>query len=164
MVEAEITLADLCIVACSEAFRGNGEVVATGVGPIPRLAAGLAKLTHSPELMMTDGEAALIANDQRTGIQDGYGNLGNVIGGVQVAIFLFGTLGVQIIGQEYRFNTIRPTFTAAPWRMRVLAAKLVVVGLTATEFTIADPNDAGTLDVVGFDAAAPAVMGDFARQ
>ena len=54
------TLAELCIVACSEAFRGNGEIVATGVGPVPRLAAGLAKLTHSPELMMTDGEAYLV--------------------------------------------------------------------------------------------------------
>ena len=80
--------------------------------------------------------AALIANDQRTGIQDGYGNLGNVIGGVQVAIFLFGTLGVQIIGQEYRFNTIRPTFTAAPWRMRVLVAKLVVVTVAAAIVTV----------------------------
>ncbi len=56
----DITLADLCIVACSEAFRDNGEIIATGVGPIPRLAAGLAKLTHSPELMMTDGEAYLV--------------------------------------------------------------------------------------------------------
>jgi glutaconate CoA-transferase, subunit B len=55
-----VTLAELCIVACSEAFRGNGEVVATGVGPVPRLAAGLAKLTHTPELMMTDGEAYLV--------------------------------------------------------------------------------------------------------
>lgn len=54
------TLAELCIVACSEAFRGNGEIVATGVGPVPRLAAGLAKLTHTPELMMTDGEAYLV--------------------------------------------------------------------------------------------------------
>jgi len=54
------TLAELCIVACSEAFRGNGEIVATGVGPVPRLAASLAKLTHSPELMMTDGEAYLV--------------------------------------------------------------------------------------------------------
>ncbi|MXO74366.1 ketoacid CoA transferase [Altererythrobacter aerius] len=54
------TLAELCIVACSEAFRGNGEVVATGVGPVPRLAAGLAKLTHTPELLMTDGEAYLV--------------------------------------------------------------------------------------------------------
>lgn len=54
------TLADLLVVACSEAFRGNGEVIATGIGPVPRLAAGLAKLTHSPELMMTDGEAFLV--------------------------------------------------------------------------------------------------------
>ena len=43
------------------------------------------------------------------------------------------------------------------------AAKLVVVGMTATGFTIADPNDAGMLDVVGFDAGAPQVMADFVR-
>ena len=56
----EPTLAELCIFACSEAFRNNGEIIATGVGPVPRLGAGLAKLTHSPELMMTDGEAYLV--------------------------------------------------------------------------------------------------------
>jgi glutaconate CoA-transferase subunit B len=60
MDQAQPTLAELCVVACSEAFRGNGEVVATGVGPVPRLAASLAKLSHSPELMMTDGEAYLV--------------------------------------------------------------------------------------------------------
>lgn len=54
------TLAELLIVACSEAFRGNGEVIATGIGPVPRLGASLAKLTHTPELMMTDGEAFLV--------------------------------------------------------------------------------------------------------
>ena len=75
--------------------------------------------------------AVLIANDQRGAPYFGAGQLGEVIGGVQVAIFLFGTLGVQIIGQEYRFNTIRPTFTAAPWRMRVLAAKLAVATVAA---------------------------------
>jgi 60 kDa SS-A/Ro ribonucleoprotein len=42
-------------------------------------------------------------------------------------------------------------------------AKLIVVGMTATEFSIANPDDAGMLDVVGFDTAAPAVMADFAR-
>ncbi|HEU4411450.1 MAG TPA: TROVE domain-containing protein [Polyangiaceae bacterium] len=42
-------------------------------------------------------------------------------------------------------------------------AKLVVVGMTATRFTIADPSDAGMLDVVGFDSAAPAILADFAR-
>jgi 60 kDa SS-A/Ro ribonucleoprotein len=44
-----------------------------------------------------------------------------------------------------------------------IAAKLVVVGMTATGFTIADPDDGGMLDVVGFDSAAPAVIADFAR-
>lgn len=42
-------------------------------------------------------------------------------------------------------------------------AKLVVVGMTANEFTIADPSDPGMLDVVGFDTAAPAVIADFIR-
>ncbi|MFO0589143.1 MAG: TROVE domain-containing protein [Polyangiaceae bacterium] len=42
-------------------------------------------------------------------------------------------------------------------------AKLIVVGMTATGFTIADPTDAGMLDVVGFDSSAPQVMADFAR-
>ncbi|CCA90251.1 MULTISPECIES: CoA-transferase subunit beta [unclassified Novosphingobium] len=56
----QVTLTELCIFAASEAFRGNGEIVATGVGPVPRLGASLAKLTHSPELMMTDGECYLV--------------------------------------------------------------------------------------------------------
>ena len=56
----EVTLAELCIFACSEAFRTQREVIATGIGPVPRLGAGLAKLTHSPGLMMTDGEAYLV--------------------------------------------------------------------------------------------------------
>lgn len=42
-------------------------------------------------------------------------------------------------------------------------AKLVVVGMTSTGFTIANPSDRGMLDVVGFDSAAPAVIADFAR-
>ena len=40
---------------------------------------------------------------------------------------LFGVVGVQTIGQEYRFNTIRVTFVNEPRRMRVLAAKAVVL-------------------------------------
>jgi 60 kDa SS-A/Ro ribonucleoprotein len=40
-------------------------------------------------------------------------------------------------------------------------AKLIVVGMVSNGFSIADPNDAGMLDVVGFDTSAPAVMADF---
>ncbi|MDP3766569.1 MAG: TROVE domain-containing protein [Dehalococcoidia bacterium] len=44
-----------------------------------------------------------------------------------------------------------------------IGAKLIVVGMVANEFSIADPSDGGMMDVVGFDTAAPAVMADFAR-
>jgi 60 kDa SS-A/Ro ribonucleoprotein len=44
-----------------------------------------------------------------------------------------------------------------------IPAKLVVYGMTATEFSIADPSDGGMLDVVGFDTAAPAVVTAFAK-
>lgn len=54
------TLAELMIVAAAEAWRGGGEVLATGIGPLPRIAAGLAKLTFAPEILMTDGEAFLV--------------------------------------------------------------------------------------------------------
>lgn len=42
-------------------------------------------------------------------------------------------------------------------------ARLIVVGMTATKFTIADPLDGGMLDVVGFDTATPTLMSDFVR-
>lgn len=44
-----------------------------------------------------------------------------------------------------------------------IPARLTVVGMTATEFTIADPGDAGMLDVVGFDAAAPGLISAHGR-
>jgi 60 kDa SS-A/Ro ribonucleoprotein len=42
-------------------------------------------------------------------------------------------------------------------------ARLAVVGMTSSNFTIADPADAGMLDVVGFDTAAPNIMNAFSR-
>lgn len=46
-------------------------------------------------------------------------------------------------------------------RHSALAAKMVTVSMTATEFSIADPNDAGMLDCIGFDTATPEVISDF---
>jgi len=42
-----------------------------------------------------------------------------------------------------------------------IPAKLVVVGMTSSGFSVADPNDAGMLDVVGFDAAVPSLIAQF---
>lgn len=44
-----------------------------------------------------------------------------------------------------------------------IPAKLVVVGMTSTGFSIADPSDAGMMDVVGFDTATPGIIADFSR-
>lgn len=44
-----------------------------------------------------------------------------------------------------------------------IPARLVVVGMVANGFSLADPADAGMLDVVGFDTAAPALVADFVR-
>jgi 60 kDa SS-A/Ro ribonucleoprotein len=50
--------------------------------------------------------------------------------------------------KEYRQKSGRP-------------AKLVVVGLVANDFSVADPSDAGMIDVVGFDANVPAIIRNF---
>ncbi len=42
-----------------------------------------------------------------------------------------------------------------------IAARMVVIGTTATDFTIADPADPLTLDIAGFDAAMPKLISDF---
>lgn len=46
-------------------------------------------------------------------------------------------------------------------RQTNIPAMLIVVGMCSTDFSIADPNDGGMLDVVGFDAATPQVISDF---
>jgi 60 kDa SS-A/Ro ribonucleoprotein len=65
---------------------------------------------------------------------------------------------------ETWFGQVHPHQALRAYRERMgIPAKLIVVGMTATQFSIADPDDAGMLDVVGFDSAAPAVMADFVR-
>lgn len=44
-----------------------------------------------------------------------------------------------------------------------IQAKQVVVAMTPTEFTIADPTDSLSLDVVGFDANTPQAISEFIR-
>jgi glutaconate CoA-transferase, subunit B len=68
----QATLAELMIVAASETWRDNGEVLASGITTIPRLGASLAKLTHSPELLMTDSEALLVSEPVPLGPRGDY--------------------------------------------------------------------------------------------
>ncbi len=56
------TRAEVCAVAVAEAFRGDGEILASSFGTVPAIGARLAKLTFAPDLLMTDGIACLLAN------------------------------------------------------------------------------------------------------
>jgi acyl CoA:acetate/3-ketoacid CoA transferase beta subunit len=55
--------AEVCVVACAEAWRGDGAILASPMGLIPALGAKLARLTFSPRLLLTDGEATLLGAD-----------------------------------------------------------------------------------------------------
>jgi acyl CoA:acetate/3-ketoacid CoA transferase beta subunit len=61
-VEMEVTRAEVVAVACAEAWRGDGEIIASPFGTIPSIGARLARLSFAPDLVLTDGEAALMAN------------------------------------------------------------------------------------------------------
>ncbi len=60
MSDAGVTRAEFCVIACADAWRAAGEVMASPFGTIPSLGARLAKLTFAPDLVLTDGEAALM--------------------------------------------------------------------------------------------------------
>ncbi|MFJ8589972.1 CoA-transferase subunit beta [Streptomyces sp. NPDC093598] len=57
------TRAEYCVIACAEAWRDDGEVLASPMGLIPSIGARLARLTFAPDLLLTDGEALLVRPD-----------------------------------------------------------------------------------------------------
>jgi acyl CoA:acetate/3-ketoacid CoA transferase beta subunit len=65
-MDHHMTRADVCTVACSELFRGDGEILASPMGLLPSLGARLARLTFEPDLLISDGEALLLGTDLST--------------------------------------------------------------------------------------------------
>ncbi|MCK8432398.1 CoA-transferase [Streptomyces sp. D2-8] len=57
------TRAEYCVIACAEAWRDDGEVLASPMGLIPSIGARLARLAFAPDLLLTDGEAMLVRPD-----------------------------------------------------------------------------------------------------
>jgi 60 kDa SS-A/Ro ribonucleoprotein len=65
---------------------------------------------------------------------------------------------------ETWYGKVHPAQAVQQYRDKMgIDAKLIVVGITSTGFSTADPRDAGMLDVVGFDASVPNVMAEFAK-
>jgi 60 kDa SS-A/Ro ribonucleoprotein len=74
-------------------------------------------------------------------------------------------LFVTYTDSETWMGAIHPAEALRRYRRETgIAAKMVAVAMTATEYTVADPKDAGSLNVVGFDADAPSIIMDFARR
>lgn len=64
------TLADVVVIAAAEAFRGDGEIFASGMGTVQMLGARLARSTFEPDLLISDGEAFFVANELPIGSTD----------------------------------------------------------------------------------------------
>lgn len=64
----EATRAEVCAVACAEVWRGDGEVLASAFGTAPAIGARLARATFEPDLVLSDGEAYLLAGVPAVGV------------------------------------------------------------------------------------------------
>lgn len=115
---SEFSLVDRIICAASDAWKNDGEVLATGIGIVPRLAASISMLSSNPQLMMTDSEAWLVREPVPIGPRNGYeiqreGWMGftrifdNVWSGKRHAmvgptqIDRFGQANISMIGSDY---------------------------------------------------------------
>lgn len=56
----DVSRAEVCATALADLFEGDGEIMASPMGLLPTLGARLAKLTHSPDLLLTDGESLIL--------------------------------------------------------------------------------------------------------
>ena len=122
----------------------------------PRLGSGLSTLAISPRERLDDVVKRIS---------------GLAFGGTDCALPMLEALKHQwpvdlfviYTDSETWAGKVHPSQALRQYRERTgIAAKLVVVGMASNGFTIADPRDAGMLDVVGFDTATPQVIADFA--
>mmetsp|Transcript_1057 Transcript_1057/g.2890 ORF Transcript_1057/g.2890 Transcript_1057/m.2890 type:complete len:403 (-) Transcript_1057:1929-3137(-) len=71
---------------------------------------------------------------------------------------------VVMTDNETYSGAVHPKEALARYRvgMGMPDAKLAVLAFSATEFSIADPDDPGMLDVAGLDSAVPRILNEFA--
>lgn len=57
-----VTRSEYCAIACADMFAGNGEIMASPMATLPSIGARLARLTTEPDLLLTDGNALILAD------------------------------------------------------------------------------------------------------
>ncbi|WP_367065205.1 ketoacid CoA transferase [Oryzisolibacter sp. LB2S] len=115
---SEIALVDRIICAAAQVWKDDGEVLATGIGIVPRLAASLCMRSINTDLMMTDSEAWIVQEPVPIGPRGGYqvkreSHMGfarifdNVWGGKRHAMVgptqvdRFGQGNISMVGSDY---------------------------------------------------------------
>ena len=63
----QVSRAEVCVIACAELFRDAGEIMVSPMTTIVSIGARLARLTFSPDILLTDGEARLLADTPAIG-------------------------------------------------------------------------------------------------
>ncbi|GAB1387628.1 CoA-transferase [Melaminivora sp.] len=114
----DITLVDRIICAAAQVWKDDGEVLATGIGIVPRLAASLCMRSINLDLLMTDSEAWIVQQPVPIGPRGGYqvqreSHMGfarifdNVWGGKRHAMVgptqvdRFGQANISMVGGDY---------------------------------------------------------------
>ena len=67
MTDTDVTRAEYCAIACAEMFSGAGEIMASPMATLPSIGARLARLTTEPDLLITDGNALILADTPALG-------------------------------------------------------------------------------------------------
>lgn len=154
--EASVAMA-LVTAATEPAHEIVGFTSGTNMASSNRFNTGLSPLDISPRQRLNDAVAAVARlpfGGTDCSLPMRYATANNIA----VDMFVVYTDNETWAGHVHPFQALRD------YRARVNPnARLAVVGMTATNFTIADPTDAGMLDVAGFDTAVPNLLSDFAR-
>lgn len=115
----EFSMIDRIVCAAASAWNDDGEVLATGIGVVPRLAASLCMSSVNTDLMMTDSEAWLVSEPVPLGARGGYvpqretwmgfsrifdnvwsGRRHAMVGPTQID--RFGQANISMVGGDYR--------------------------------------------------------------
>ena len=59
---SDVSTADICVIACAELFRDAGEIMVSPMTTVVSIGARLARLSFAPDIVLSDGEARLIAD------------------------------------------------------------------------------------------------------
>jgi acyl CoA:acetate/3-ketoacid CoA transferase beta subunit len=63
----QVSRAEVCAVACAELFRDAGEIMVSPMTTMVSVGARLARLTFAPDILLSDGEAQLLADTPAIG-------------------------------------------------------------------------------------------------